>query len=202
MEERRNSIANALEFCLSCTNSSKCTLGLWAVGCVEFSTKCHHWATITKVNSLASGKFKLNFRHVIFKQIVVIDGWGISYEIAALRWMPLDLTDDKSILVQVMAWCHQATSHYLNQCWPRSLSPSGITRPQWFKLLQFSQIYFFISTCFYQWVSYLVVISFCPVHHKSLLTSNYLHRTAVNCGPDSGISVPHSDMMDLITGMP
>ena len=56
-------------------------------------------------------------------------GWGISYEIA-LRWMPLDLTDDKSTLVQVMAWCRQATSHYLSQCWPRSMSPNGITRPQ------------------------------------------------------------------------
>ena len=60
-------------------------------------------------------------------------GWGISYEIA-LRWMPLDLTDDKSTLVQVMAWCRQATSHYLSQCWPRSLSPYGVTRPQWVKL--------------------------------------------------------------------
>ena len=29
------------------------------------------------------------------------------------------------------AWCRQATSHYMNQCWPRSLSPYGITRPQW-----------------------------------------------------------------------
>ena len=46
-------------------------------------------------------------------------GWGISYEIA-LRWMPLDLTDDKSTLVQVMAWCQTAPSHYLSQCWPRS----------------------------------------------------------------------------------
>ena len=26
--------------------------------------------------------------------------------------------DYKSTLVQVMAWCHQAPSHYLNQCWP------------------------------------------------------------------------------------
>ena len=45
--------------------------------------------------------------------------------------MSLDSTDDQSTMVQVMAWCHQATSHYLNQCWPRSLSPYGITRPQW-----------------------------------------------------------------------
>ena len=29
-----------------------------------------------------------------------------------------------------MAWCRQATSHYLSQCWPRPLSPYGITRPE------------------------------------------------------------------------
>ena len=34
------------------------------------------------------------------------------YEIA-LSWMLQDLTDDKSALVQVMAWC-RAPSHYLN----------------------------------------------------------------------------------------
>ena len=82
------------------------------------------------VNSLAPGKFEWNFRHVIFKQILVIDGWDISCEIA-LIWMSLDFTDDQSTLVQVMAWCRQATSHYLSQCWPRSLSPYGATRPQW-----------------------------------------------------------------------
>ena len=30
-----------------------------------------------------------------------------------------------------MAWCRQATSHYLSQCWPRSLSPYDVTRTQW-----------------------------------------------------------------------
>ena len=29
-------------------------------------------------NSLALGNFEWKFRHVIFKQILVIDGWGIS----------------------------------------------------------------------------------------------------------------------------
>ena len=84
------------------------------------------------VNSLAPGRFQFNFRKAIFRLILVNGGWDISCEIA-LRWMPLDLTDDKSTLVQVMAWCHQAPSHYLSQCWPRSMSPNGITRPQWVK---------------------------------------------------------------------
>ena len=48
-----------------------------------------------------------------------------------VRWIPQKSIDDKSKFVQVMAWCRQATSHYLNQCWPRSLPPYGITRPQW-----------------------------------------------------------------------
>ena len=86
------------------------------------------------LNSLAPGKFEWNFRHVIFKQILVIDGWSISCQIA-LIWMSLDITDDQSTLVQVMAWCHQATSHYLSQCWPRSMSPNGVIRPQWVMLL-------------------------------------------------------------------
>ena len=60
------------------------------------------------------------------------DGWGISCELA-LRWMSLDLIDENSTLVQVMAWCRQAASPYLSQWWPRSLLPFGVTRPQWVK---------------------------------------------------------------------
>ena len=95
---------------------------------------CWHINTSRKncwyINSLVPGKFEWNFRYLIFQIISVIDGWGISCELA-LRRMSLDLTDDKSTLVQVLAWCRQATSHYLSQCWPRSMSPYGFTRPQW-----------------------------------------------------------------------
>ena len=62
--------------------------------------------------------------------ILVIDGWGISCEIA-LRWLSLAFTDDKSTLVQLIAGHRQATSQYLSQCWPSSLSPYGFTGPQW-----------------------------------------------------------------------
>ena len=47
----------------------------------------------------------------------MIDGWDTCLK-SALRRMSLDLTDDKSTLVQVMAWYHHATSHYLSQWWP------------------------------------------------------------------------------------
>ena len=62
----------------------------------------------------------------------MIDRWSISCEIV-LRWIALDLTANKTVLVQAMAWCRQATSHYLNQGWPILPSPYGVTRLQWVK---------------------------------------------------------------------
>ena len=102
-------------------------------------------------NSLAPGKFEWNFLYVIFKRILVIDGWGICYEIA-LIWMSLDFTDDQSTLVQVMAWCHQATSHYLNQCWPRYMSPYGVTRPQWVKHRIYWSVHLITSSHVFGWI--------------------------------------------------
>ena len=85
-------------------------------------------------NSLAPGKFEWNFRYVLFNWILRIDGWWLSCEIA-LIWMSFVFTDDQSTLVHVMAWCRQATSHYVSQCWPGSLYPYGVTGPQWVKLI-------------------------------------------------------------------
>ena len=50
--------------------------------------------------------------------------------------LPMVLIYVKSALVQVMAWCRQATSHYHSQCWTRSLSPNSVSKPQWIKARQ------------------------------------------------------------------
>ena len=81
-------------------------------------------------NSLAPGRFECDSKSVIFNPVLLIGIFRVSHD-NALQWMPQDLTDDKSTLVQVMAWCHQTTCHYLSQCWLSSLSPYGIARPQW-----------------------------------------------------------------------
>ena len=72
---------------------------------------------------------------LIISVILMIDGWGMYCEIVFGR-MSLYLINDKSKLVQVMAWCRPATSHDLSQCWARPVSPSGVTRPQLFKPLK------------------------------------------------------------------
>ena len=45
----------------------------------------------------------------------------------AFRWISQDLTDDKSTLVQVMAWCRQTTNHYLAQWSLKFMWSYGVT---------------------------------------------------------------------------
>ena len=96
---------------------------------VDVFRKC---SVLIFFNSLAPGGFENIFQNVFFKLISWIDTLSNSCE-TALRSMPQNPSDDKSTLVQVMAWCRQAASHYLSQCCPKSLSPYGVTRPQWVK---------------------------------------------------------------------
>ena len=84
----------------------------------------------------------------IFKPITVIDGWDTCCEIA-LRRMSLDLADDKSTLVQVMAWCRQATSHYWANvdpvfcCYMASLGPNEWTLMCWIVFSKYENIFAF-----------------------------------------------------------
>ena len=70
-------------------------------------------------NWLAPGRSYYEFKKVIFNLALLIGIFKSSYD-NVLRWLPQDLTDDKSTLVQVMVWCRQ--------CWPRSPTPYGVTR--------------------------------------------------------------------------
>ena len=100
------------------------------------SPNSHPSTKITQyIASLGGGLFIITilFENVIFNHVLLIGIFKSAYD-NVRRWMPQDLTDDKPTLVQVMAWCHQATTHYLNQCWPRSPTPYGVTRPQWVKV--------------------------------------------------------------------
>ena len=52
----------------------------------------------------------MKFSQVIFK-LTHLNDWCLKFSSVDIS---LDLTDDKLILVQVMAWCHLATSHWAN----------------------------------------------------------------------------------------
>ena len=81
-------------------------------------------------NLLPHGRSGCNFKVVVAEhKLLKFINTPFLFKIA-LGWIPQNTFDDKSMLVQVMVWCRQATSHYLIQCWRRSLSPCGVTMPQ------------------------------------------------------------------------
>ena len=92
--------------------------------------KCKNLGDLRICNYLDPGRCGNNFNSMMVKLIIPDSSLGTRCE-TPLRWMPQNLSNEKSTLVQVMAWCHQATSHYLSQCWPRSMLPYGVIRPQW-----------------------------------------------------------------------
>ena len=81
------------------------------------------------INSLSPGRFEFTFKIKKFKSTLVVDGCSISCEIA-LRWTSLDLTDDESI-GSGSGLVPSGSKPLPEPCWPRFMSPYGVTRPQW-----------------------------------------------------------------------
>ena len=149
----------------SCLKTPECLRTFMEYCCVGFQW----WQISIHLTHWPLGYFQWNFTLVNLKLILVLDDWGISCAILPIG-KSLGFTDDKSTLVQVMAWSHQATSHNLNQCWPRSKPPYGVIRSQWVNTLRLRQngCHFpdNIFKCFFLkenvWISIKISLKFVP----------------------------------------
>ena len=98
----------------TCYNNTKLYIAeLYAKQC--YTDQCYNEIPFIWVNSLTPRRYGSNFGSKIFQ--LNIQSLGICCDIA-LRSTLQNLTNEKLSLVQVMAWCHQATSHHLSQCLP------------------------------------------------------------------------------------
>ena len=129
--------------------------GHWAVGYDKPTLFWNEWVYIHVIYDWLTGQaqqhwnhfFQIISNHYYFKSLIYVrcggnvnsiifklNTWNSSLDThheIALRWMQQNLTKGMSMLVQEMAWCHQAPSHYLCQFWPWSMSLHGIITPQW-----------------------------------------------------------------------
>ena len=80
-----------------------------------------------------------------------------------------DLADDKSILILVFARCHQATSHYLCQSWPRFMLPFDATRHK-----ELNKMYIIVSKA---WLS---VVTFYVTRCVQVLSTTYWYAYSHN----------------------
>ena len=91
----------------------------------------HCQAHFCFIESLAPGRCGSNFKSVISEHMCYTLQFK-SYSAGTCSQVNPTGHQEwyKSILVQIMAWCRQAISHYLNQCLPGSMTPCGVTMPQ------------------------------------------------------------------------
>ena len=74
------------------------------------------WCWEKWINSLTPGS---NFKSIIFKLVIKNSTLGIHVKLLSGEYHITSLMkNEKSILALIMAWCCQATSHYVSQCWP------------------------------------------------------------------------------------
>ena len=119
-----------------------------------YISKCWYLWQVNYINSLTSWRCGSSFKGIIFKLIIQNNGLGTNNEIAFVK-ITKNLTNEMSSLVQAVAWCHQATRHYLSQCWPRSMSPHDVAQPQWV-----NSIFTFVSfnSCGIQMIQFVMVL--------------------------------------------
>ena len=99
------------------------------------------WVTTVEHFVIAPGIFECDCK----MRLPIWLYWLVSWDHLTLRYIPRRFPD--GTLVQVMAWSHQATCHYLSQCRPSFMTPSAVTRPKSVKAVKFVRSRLIISRC-------------------------------------------------------
>ena len=113
-------------------------------------------------------------------------------------------------LVWVMAWCSHVTSHYLHQCWPRSMWPYVISRPQIVEalLINFSVAgvrdpFLFRKTVYYNsWITFILYRFHCSFAVATAV--EYVYMWYISTGnPRIGNSIYYShDILPIRSFLP
>ena len=97
-----------------------------------------------RINSLSPKRCGCDLKLLHFKHNWRVDILHTQANIS-LEWIPEDLIEGKSTLVEVIGWCHQKTSHNFSQFGLRSMSLYGIIRQQAVKQW-YSSLFTFFGT--------------------------------------------------------
>ena len=130
-------------------------------------------------NSLVHGRVKWKDSKTIFQLNFVIDNWDVSCKIV-LWGSSRDLINDEPTLVQVMAWCRQKASCYLNQVYPdlsRSMMSLDHNELTHWGLIKMVDILLRPCVCIFIHVSLNIVRVPLIGNKSTLVLSRAWHRT-------------------------
>ena len=90
-----------------------------------YAKRCPFWLGLSVLSHSLIIPLEMccDFNSVV--SILILENWWLEHFLHVTSRLPKNST--WYMLVQVMAWCCQTTSHYLYQCW------LGVIRPQWVK---------------------------------------------------------------------
>ena len=105
--------------------------GLKGLNSCPHTSALVHWFFNTLTHRECSRQFNcvVIFTHISLTDIFSSTSLIVTVTAEGFYWWPVK--DIISWLVQVMAWCHQATCHYLCAWGASSVTPYCISRPQW-----------------------------------------------------------------------
>ena len=145
------------------------------------------WCT----DSASPEEYGFDFKCAVFKRIETISFMS-TLRVTAIMWIVQGYTD--SILVQVMDWCRQAVSHYLNQSWPRHVVSYGFIRPEGLGALHYIECALYYITDFkcagFKCIKTITFMSILRVPHCL-----YVNRAGLywfNIGTGNGLVPPGS----------
>ena len=97
-------------------------------------------------------------------------------------------------LLQVMAWCCQATSHYLSQCWPISIM---ITKSYLYNIQEWETVNSFTVSLHKPSCRHLPAVRAvqgdCQLHLKNSRNSHWPHQPTIHCtwgNPNLNLDLP------------
>ena len=159
--------------------------------CASFIQGLYFWFRVLKVIIPVYQYITTFFLRFSTPATGTLRSWSArhQFDACASRWCPTDANPSAPMVravstfsfvlkeemkTSVMAWCRQATSHYLSQWWPRSLSPYGITRPQWVNSRSLCICHRTVSSA-HPMLTYLRVESVWPIKDGSKRNPRWQH---------------------------
>ena len=97
--------------------------------------------------------------NLLYMYIVYIESYNVHERFTIQEGISMTIQEENAEIIRCALIFIQATSHYLNRCWPRSPSLHGIISWQWVNISDMNCIdWFGRKTCGTLWIKPLVAI--------------------------------------------
>ena len=119
-----NYIFMLLQINSPCDELLRNNMSIFDIACI-----CRGYLQVLLIN----GRCGSNLQRIISNWLYRIVAWALTLKLFSCAWYRTSSMINQYFFEHVMVWCRQTAIHCLGQCWPGSMSPNGVNRPEWDK---------------------------------------------------------------------